>query len=115
MMSKYKTTKAAMKSEYDKIAMVGYCNAQNLLKFTEPFAYSTRAEGWACDYYDINGILISTGYAPIDSKRTHCDYSTVRKYDEQARTICSNYDLSYEQQKEQVTALLNDFIKEITA
>ena len=112
-MSKYKTTKKAIKEDYSKIAMVGYCDAQNLLKYEESIAYSTRAEGWACDYYDINGVLISTGYAPIDGRNTHCSYDIVKKYDDQARTISDNYNLTYEQQKEQVTALLQDFIKEI--
>ena len=112
-MSKSKTTKIAIKSRYDKIVKIGYCNAQNLLKYEESIAYSTRAEGWACDYYDINGVLISTGYAPIEGRNTHSSYDIVKKYDDQAREIACNYSLNYEQQKTQVTALLQDFIKEI--
>jgi len=112
-MSKYKTTKKAIKEDYSKIAMISYCSAQYLLRYEEPFAYSERAEGWACDYYDINGILISTGYAPIDSKNTHCNYDIVKKYDDKAREIACDYSLNYEQQKTQVTELLAKFIKEI--
>ncbi len=110
-MSKYRTTKKAMKESYDKIICVSYCNLQSLLRFQEPFAYSTRAEGWSCDYYDIDGILISTGYAPIDSKRTKSSYDICRKYDSAAYKILSDCSLSYEEQKEKVNNLLMEYIK----
>jgi hypothetical protein len=110
---KFKTTKAAIKSSYSKIAMISYCNAQYLLKFEEPVAYSTRGEGWACDYYDIGGVLISTGYAPIANKNTHCSYDIVRKFDDKAREIVYDYSLNYEEQKAKVKELLSEFIKEI--
>ena len=110
---KYKTTKKAMKESYDRIAKIGYCNLQFLLRFQEPFAYSTRAEGWACDYYNINGILLSTGYAPIDSKRTKCTYDICKKYDSAAEKILCDYSLSQEKQKEKIDNLINEFIAEI--
>lgn len=110
---KFKTTKRDMKDNYNYIAKIGYCNAQHLLKYEEPTAYSTRSEGWACDYYDVNGVLISTGYAPIESKNTNCNYDLVRKYDDLAEKIAYNYDLKYEDQKAQVGELLQEFISEI--
>lgn len=112
IMSKYTTTKKAMKEEYKKIIGVGYCSLQNLLSFQEPFAYSTRAEGWACDYYDVGGVLISTGYAPIDSRRTKSTYEICKKYDEAARKILCEFSL-YEEQKEKVNDLLMEYIKEV--
>lgn len=112
-MSKYRTTKKAMKESYDKIICVSYCNLQNLLRFQEPFAYSARSEGWACDYYDVDGILISTGYAPLDSKRTHSTYDICKKYDIAAEKIIYDYSLSYEEQREKVNALLMEYIKEV--
>lgn len=111
-MNKYRTTKKAMKESYDKIICVGYCNLQNLLKFQEPFAYSTRSEGWSCDYYDIDGVLISTGYAPIDGKRTKSTYDICRKYDKAAQKILCEYS-SYDEQKEKVNNLLMEYIKEV--
>lgn len=102
-----------MKESYSKIICVNYCNLQNLLRFQEPFAYSTRAEGWACDYYDIDGILISTGYAPIDSKRTKSTYDICRRYDNESRKILCDYSLSYEEMKEKVNNLLIEYIKEV--
>lgn len=113
-MNKYRTTKKAMKESYDKIISIGYCNLQNLLRFREPFAYSTRAEGWACDYYDVDGILISTGYSPLDKKgRTKSTYDICKKYDEAAREVIYDYSLSHEEQKEKVNILLMEYIKEV--
>jgi hypothetical protein len=110
---KYKTTKKEMKNRFNQIIKVGYENLQFLLKFVDPFAYSTRSEGWACDYYNINGVLISTGYAPMESKNTKKHgYDFIREYDDKAREIACNYNLSYEQQKDQVMKLLDEFIKE---
>jgi len=111
---KFKATKKEMKSRYNQIVGIGDSNLQFLLKFEEPIAYSTRSEGWACDYYDIDGILISTGYASLDSRNTKHDYNLVHGYDEQARDIMSDYDKSYEQQKEEVQQLLKQFIEEVT-
>ena len=110
---KFKTTKKAMKENYNKIAKIGYCNAQFLLKYIEPTAYSTRAEGWACDYYDINGILISTGYAPIEPKNTNCTYDIVKIYDDKAREIVYGND-DYKTKVEKVNVLLSEFVATIT-
>jgi hypothetical protein len=111
---KFKTTKKAMRENYNKIIGIGYCNAQYLLKYENEIAYSVRAEGWACDYYDINGVLISTGYAPISDKNAKHNYDMLKAYEDKARAIVCNYDLSYEEQKTQVTALLHEFVKAAT-
>lgn len=111
---KFKTTKKAMQNNYNKIVSIGYCNAQYLLQYENAIAYSTRAEGWACDYYDVNGVLISTGYAPLSSKNTNSNYDMVHNYDNRARAIVYNNDLDYETRKEQVSTLLAEFIKEVT-
>ena len=65
---KLKATKKEMRDGYYYIMSVSYCSMQSLLREQTPFAYSTRTEGWACDYYDIEGVLISEGYAPLASK-----------------------------------------------
>lgn len=75
---KLKTTKKEIRQGYSKIIRVGYCDLQHLLTYRSPFAYSTRVEGWACDYYDVNGVCISTGYSPIGQK---VDYDIIKKYD----------------------------------
>lgn len=111
---KFKTTKKEMRNNYNRIISIGYCNAHWLLKYEQPIAYSIRTEGWACDYYEVDGVLISTGYAPLSSKNTHSNYDIVRHYNELAREIACNYSLSYEEQRAQVNALLKEYVKEVT-
>ena len=108
---KFKVTKKEMKDGYNTIISIGYCNAQNLLRYKNPIAYSAGVYGWACDYYDVDGVLISTGYAPIGQRP---DYNIIRKYNNQAEKINHNYNLSYEEQENQVNELLNEFIQEVT-
>ena len=107
-MSKYKVTRKEIKERFNTILKVSYCNAQNLLNFENEFAYSTRAEGWACDYYNIDGVIISTGYAPI-GKDTN--YNLLREYDEQARTILSDYNIKWDDKPNQIKELLNEYIQ----
>lgn len=109
---KYKTTKKAIREMGDPVYCVGYANLQNLFRFVDPFAYSTRAEGWACDYYEVNGVIISTGYSPIGKQ---VEYDLIREYEEKARKICGDYARSYEDQKAAVNALLYEFIEKAAA
>lgn len=109
---KLKTTKKAIRQSGQTVLKIGYCNAQFLLRFKSAFAYSARVEGWACDYYEVNGVIISTGYDPIGKK---VDYNLIREYDDQARQICGDYARSYEDQEAAVNALLDEFIKKAAA
>ncbi len=108
---KLKTTKKAIKESGYMVLRIGYCDAQYLLRYQPEFAYSTRREGWACDYYQIGNVIISTGYAPIGKA---VDYNLIREYDEKARVICCDYSLKWEDQKEAVNALLYEFIGKAT-
>ena len=90
---KCKVTKKEVRNNYYKILSVGYCDLQHLLKYKNPFGYSTRAEGWACDYYDIDGVCISTGYSPLNSKNVVDDYKMQREYDGKARELSTREEL----------------------
>ena len=111
---KARVTKHEMKSRFDKIVCIGYEDAARLLKYRSEIAYSVRAEGWACDYYIVDGVLISTGYAPLKSVNTHSNYDIVRKYNDKATAIAMDYDLGFEEQKEQIEKLLHEYIQEVT-
>ena len=67
-MLKIRTTKKEVKENY-YILGVSYCGLQSLLSYKSPIAYSAGRDGWACDYYDINGVIISTGYSYINNKK----------------------------------------------
>ena len=109
---KTKVTRKAMKESYKNIICVGYCNLQNLLYFESPMFYSTRIEGWACDYYFINdNTIISTGYAPIGNITPN--YAVQKKYEEQAKKIMLSWSLECSEKRKQLQELLNQFISEV--
>ena len=100
-----------MRQNYHIIS-AGYCSLQTLLRYSEPVAYSTRAEGWACDYYDIDNVIISTGYSPISSKNTNVSYELIKKYETKARKIENDYNVDYKVRKQKINKLLKKFIAE---
>lgn len=112
-MSKTKLTKKSLNAEYRNILGTGYCNLQFLLKFQEPFAYSARAEGWACDYYEVDDVLISTGYSPMKSKRVKSSYELECEYDEIAKEIIGNTEIEWKEKEEKVNKLLHNFVERI--
>ncbi len=107
---KIKTTKKSVKNSFLNIYKIGYCNAQYLLEGVNPFGYSSGINGWACDYYEIEGVCISTGYNAIGEL---VNYDLVRKYDYKAKEIINNYDLDYQKRKNKVNKLLSKFINEL--
>ena len=107
-----KVSKKEIKDNYSNIITISYCDAEYLLRGLDSKYYSTRAEGWACDYYEIdNNTIISTGYAPIDSKLR--DYELTRKYDDKAREIWNNYDIDYKKRLKRITTLRNKYVSEM--
>ena len=107
---KFKATRRNMQNNYHYIISASYCSLQFLLKYRDPIAHSAGNTGWTCDYYDVNGVLISTGYAPINAKNTNCNYDLKREYDNKAREIiCSNLD--WQEKENQVNSLLEEFVK----
>jgi len=102
---KLKATKKEMCDGFYKIISIGYCDLQSLLKYENPIAYSCGVYGWSCDYYNFDGVLLSTGYSPLNAKRTLDDYELVREYDNKARDL---------QNREEITALLHEFINKVT-
>jgi hypothetical protein len=110
-MIKLRATKREMREGYNKIISVGYCDLQTLLKYESPFAYSYRTEGWSCDYYDIDNVLISTGYAPLSNKNVTCSYDTIRKYEALARKTEEDY-LPWYEAKKRMRSLVEKFVSE---
>ena len=110
---KLKTTKREIKENSYYIIGIGYCGAQYLLQYTEPFAYSAGVYGWSCDYYNIDGVIISTGYSYIDNKNSKSNYDLLRKYEKKAEKIVYNYDISHKVKKNKLNKLLKAFINEV--
>ncbi len=106
-MVKLKATKKEFKNE--NVLSIGYCKAHTLLRYKDPFAYSSGIYGWSCDYYHIDDIYISTGYSPIGKS---LDYDIIKKYEDEARKILIDDNISYDNKKEKVNSLLNELVKE---
>ena len=110
-MNKIKVSKKDMRENY-RIVSAGYCDMQNLLHFKYPVAYSSGQYGWCCDYYNINNVVISTGYSPLSNKNMYCDYESIRKYEKMARDILSNNSIKWEDKEKEIENILIQFIEE---
>lgn len=104
---KLKTTKTAIKNSFNSILSLGYCDIQYLTYYKRPFAYSCGVYGWSCDYYEIENVCLSTGYAPIGQ---NVDYKLVRKYEAKAQKISLDYNIDYKIRERKVNKLLIEFI-----
>ena len=108
-MKKYRVTKKSIKATNNTVLKVPYCRLQNLLAYSESFAYSAGIYGWSCDYYDIGGAVISTGYAPIGEA---VPSELLNKYEREAEEIRAAR-LTYEDKKEALVALVGALCREI--
>lgn len=106
-----KTTKKAVVGMYDKVVKVGYCELQHLLRYCNADNYTCGVYGWNADIYCFGDIAIVTGYNPFGNIKL--DHDKIKEYDNKAHNIICDYSLTYEQQKEQVTELLNNFLMEV--
>ena len=107
---KLKTTKKAMRDSKKDIVSIGYCELQTLLDDSNAFAYSAGISGWACDYFEVDNVIISTGYNPIGRS---IDYKIVTKYEKRAKVIRYNSDETWTTKEKKLSRLLSKFIKEI--
>lgn len=106
-----------MKKEVSKTSMnksttfvVSYCAIQRLLTYTEPFAYSADECGWACDYYRVDDVVISTGYRP--SGISHVPYDMCAKYEKLAGKILDEFRFQ-EEAELIINGLLRQFVNEV--
>ena len=110
-MIKLKTTKKAIKESGKKIIKVGYCDLQYLLNYKSAFAYSAGVDGWACDYYEFNNIIISTGYNPIGK---NVNYDLLKEYEKKAFDIMhADYRVNNGNVKDLLDELIKEFLTKI--
>lgn len=104
---KLKTTKNQVKNSFVNIVSIGYCDIQYLTYYKSPFAYSCGVYGWSCDYYNIDGVCLSTGYSPIGKS---ADYNLIKKYELKAGKIVRDYNINYDTKVKKVNKLLSEFV-----
>lgn len=105
-----KTTKKEIQKSFKNIICVEYGDLQNLLSYTDATFYTCGLYGWNADAYKINNnTIIVTGYRPFGNIE---NYEVIKKYENKAKKIKENI-FNYEEKKQKLNKLLNDFIKEI--
>lgn len=94
---------------------VGYCDLQNLLRYTPADYYTCGIYGWNFDVYTFGDYAITTGYrGMIDNVRKSYSH-IIRKYENKASEINKKYGWldSLEEQKAELKKLLEGFLKEV--
>ena len=104
---KLKATKKQIRRNFNTILSIPYCDAQYLLSYKNPFAYSEGVYGWACDYYQIGNICISTGYSPIG---TPVNYALIHKIERKAEQIKKDFNLSSSDRAQKLDELIKELI-----
>lgn len=108
---KFKTTKKAINAGYTNRIIIPYCDLQSLLQYKNPVAYTTRAEGWGADIYEIApNTAIITGYAPFGNIRPAWDI--VKKYETAAQRVL--YSTPWQEREKELDKLLKEFIAVVT-
>src|SRR5574344_748992 len=102
---KAKVTNKEVRRNFSTIISIGYCSACFFLRRITPFGYNCGVYGWNCDFYEIDGVCISTGYRPIGKS---VDYRILKKYDNRAKELSKEQDSD-----EKFDILLHEFIKEL--
>ena len=116
-MGKVKTTDREIRSAYNNIIKIGYCDAQHLLQYENPTFYTCGVYGWKADFYVINdNTIISTGYAPIGDGG---HYEITRKYEKKAQDIVyaeypdNNYSKEIAKRTKKLRKLIEKYCSEV--
>ena len=107
---KYKTTRKAIVAgtPANNLVCAGYCDLSNLLWGHEPIAYTCGVYGWNFDVYNVYGKTICTGYRNMPGRKANNEAA----YEEKARAISDNYDLSWEERRDRIELLLKEFCEQ---
>ena len=107
---KYKTTRKAIVAgtPANNLVCAGYCDLSNLLWGHEPIAYTCGVYGWNFDVYEVYGKTICTGYRNMPGRKANNEAA----YEEKARAISDNYDLSWEERRDRIELLLKEFCEQ---
>lgn len=109
---KIKTTAKAIRECWGTKLAIDYCGAQFLLSNHAPVAYTCGVYGWNFDVYNVNSVIICTGYRGMVGK--HVDYALLREYENRARAISESRTMPYEERRDAIEALLMEFLSKAT-
>lgn len=107
---KTKISKKDINSRFLNVLHIHDWSLKNLLHFKSPFAYSTRVEGWACDYYEVGTACLSSGDSPIGKK---ANMEIEKTFEAKAKKIMESNFFKMETKKKKIDALLLEFVNEL--
>lgn len=117
-MLKVKVTDRQLREGYYTIE-VGYCDAQNILRFANARFYNYGVYGWRYDVYELDwNLAICTGYQPIKSipeKLNRRAVEIIEKYDKKAETLKSSDYKNYENYRRAIERLYKKMVAELKA
>lgn len=107
---KLKTTRKNLLQGFgrDSSLAVGYCDAWYILKAFDAFAYTAGVYGWNFDAYEIDGVLITTGYRNLIGRTPRF----VQEFEEKAKKLFSwETPGSFTEKQEKARVLCREWIK----
>ena len=108
---KAKISKKDVNNRFRSVLCVDADLIPNLLFFNNAFAYSTRAEGWACDYYEAtNSICLSSGYSPIGK---NVNRELQQSFELKAKKVIQSTFFKRETKAKKINALLLEFANQL--
>lgn len=117
-MIKARVTDKQLRDGYYVIEL-GYCDAQNILKFQGARFYNYGVYGWRYDVYELDwNLAICTGYQPIKSipkKINSQAVAIIEKYDKKAETLKSSNYKNYENYRKAIERLYIRMVAELKA
>lgn len=108
-MQKFKVTNSEVRKSGNFVVCAGYCELQNLLYYEHPIAYTCGQYGWNYDVFCPGnyGLLIATGYRGMPGKRAR----GISAYDNAASFVLHSGLFSYNEKRETLRMLVNEFIE----
>lgn len=112
---KFKTTSKELKNKVANryLWKCGYCDLQSLFHYISPVAYTCGTYGWNYDVYDIDGVVITTGYRSMIGQPI--PHELIREYEQKAKDVVYNYSIDYDKKKDILNSLVREFIKKLYA
>ena len=115
-MLKVKVSDKELRNGYYTIAL-GYCDAQNILKYEGARFYNYGIYGWRYDVYELDwNLAICTGYQPIKSipeKLNRKAVEIIEKYDKKAENLNRNNYKNYENYRRAIERLYKKMVTEL--
>ncbi len=91
---------------------IGYCDCQYLLRYQSREYYTSGVYGWNFDVYTFGRYAVTTGYRSC-IHHVKRNWELEKEYEEKARKIYYNRELTWEVQKTKINNLLAEFLQKV--